>query len=70
MPAINVARTDTFEVQRVKINQLGNHAGDTNRSLGDFTKLHECLIGSEISDFKLTPLSSGIRKFKEYLDGL
>jgi len=54
----------------IKINQLGNHAGDTNRSLGDFTKLHQCLIGSEISDFKLTPLSVGIRKFKEYLDGL
>jgi hypothetical protein len=71
MPAINVARTDTFEVQRVKINQLGNQIFDItqggsdlatgNLKLGDGTRIAPSLAFT--SDNSLGIYKSGENKF-------
>ena len=50
MPAVNVARTDTFEQQRVKINEIGNQiftvtAGGSDLSTGNL-KLGDGLVSA------------------------
>ena len=69
MPAINVARTDTFELQRQKINQIGSRLFDVtgggsdlstgNLKLGDGTKTIPSL--AFVSDDTLGLYKAGIR---------
>jgi hypothetical protein len=77
MPAINVARTDTFEIQRQKINQIGNQIFNIsqggsdlatgNLKLGDGTKDSPSL--SFISDTKLGLYKSDLNTLGFVSDG-
>ena len=68
MPAINVARTDTFEQQRVKINEIatsifnvtqgGSDLSTGNLKLGDGTRLAPSLAFTSDSELVFTDLLS------------